>query len=74
MAGVIGGAIAGPLGLLAVYYYTGFRDSVWNLELVLIQGIAGLPGIGVGLLIKRFSSFLDPSNAGFEESAAGRPE
>jgi len=55
-AGLIGGLIAGPLGLLAVYYYSQFRTSIWNLELVIVQGIACLPGIGIGLLLKKLLS------------------
>ena len=52
-AGLVGGLLAGPLGLLAVYYYTQQRESVWTLELVLVQGIACLPGLAVGRLLKR---------------------
>lgn len=51
-AGIIGGLIAGPLGLYAVYYYTKQRVQVWNLELILVQGIASLPGLAVGKLIQ----------------------
>lgn len=52
VAGLIGGLFAGPFGLLAVYFYTQNRESVWNLELVIVQGLACLPGIGIGWLIK----------------------
>jgi len=74
LAGLVGGALAGPLGLIAVYYYTGFRDSVWTLELVIVQGLASLPGVGVGLLIKRFLSFLKPSGAPVDEGVEQRPD
>ena len=52
-AGLIGGLLAGPVGLIAVYYYTQHRAEVWTLELVIVQGIACLPGVGVGMLLKR---------------------
>lgn len=50
-AGLIGGLVAGPLGLLAVYFYSDLRDELWNFELAIVQGIASLPGVGVGKLI-----------------------
>ncbi len=53
VAGLVGGLVAGPVGLLAVYYYTQHRINVWNVELVLVQGLACLPGFGLGVLIKR---------------------
>lgn len=53
VAGLVGGLVAGPVGLLAVYYYTQHRNNVWNVELVLVQGLACLPGFGLGVLIKR---------------------
>lgn len=51
LAGLIGGVIAGPMGLLAVYYYSGMREQIWNLELVIVQGVASLPGLGVAKLL-----------------------
>lgn len=53
VAGLVGGLVAGPVGLLAVYYYTQHRESVSNVELVLIQGLACLPGYGLGWLIRK---------------------
>src|SRR5262249_42886878 len=49
-----------PFGLVAVYYYTLHREQVWNLEIVIVQGIACLPGAGIGLLLKRV--LLTPSS------------
>ncbi len=74
LAGVVGGALAGPLGLIAVYYYTSCRGSVWNLELVIVQGLASLPGVGVGLLVKRFSLSLNPPDAAVDERVEERPD
>jgi hypothetical protein len=54
LAGIIGGTLAGPAGLLAVYYYTQGREQVSNIELVLVQGIASLPGFGIGVLLKKW--------------------
>ncbi len=53
LAGLIGGLLAGPLGLLAVYYYTHQRTSVTNVELAIVQMLASLPGFGIGWLLKR---------------------
>lgn len=52
-AGMIGGVLAGPMGLLAVYLYTAARTEVYDLELVVVQLIASLPGFAVGWLIKK---------------------
>ena len=52
-AGVIGGFIAGTVGMLAVGIYTQHREKVLNWELVLVQGIASLPGLGIGFLLKK---------------------
>jgi hypothetical protein len=53
-AGLIGGLLAGPVGLVAVVFYTHNRLRVANVELVLVQGLASLPGIGIGFLLKRW--------------------
>jgi hypothetical protein len=50
---LIGGLLAGPLGLLAVYYYTQQRTSVTNVELAVVQLLASLPGFAIGWLLKR---------------------
>lgn len=71
-AGLAGGLLAGPLGLLAVYYYAQNRESIWNLELVLVQGVASLPGVGVGYLLKRALSWSSP--AGEQEVDVKAPD
>ena len=53
LAGLVGGIIAGPLGFLGVYYWSSFRNELWTLEIALAQGIASLPGVGVGILIRK---------------------
>jgi peptidoglycan/LPS O-acetylase OafA/YrhL len=52
VAGLSGGLLAGPLGLLAVYYYTHHRQTVFNVEVVFVQCLACLPGVGVGWCVK----------------------
>lgn len=70
-AGLVGGLVAGPVGLLAVYYYTQHRNNVWNVELVLVQGLACLPGFGLGVLIKRaILSFVPQSTPELDAQAA----
>lgn len=70
VAGLVGGLVAGPVGLLAVYYYTQHRNNVWNVELVLVQGLACLPGYGLGVLIKRAILSLVPENTAELEAQA----
>lgn len=71
VAGLVGGLVAGPVGLLAVYYYTQHRNNVWNVELVLVQGLACLPGFGLGMLIKRaILSFVPESTPELDAQAA----
>ena len=53
-AGLLGGLVAGPLGLICVYLYTLPREEVYKLELVVVQGVASLPGVLVGYGIKWF--------------------
>lgn len=55
-AGIIGGLLAGPAGLLAVYYYTQNRQQVWNVELALVQGLASVPGFLIGKFLTRFGA------------------
>src|SRR5262249_41180008 len=59
LAGIVGGLLAGPAGLLAVYFYTQHRHEVWNVELAVVQGVASLPGAGVGFLLKKLIDTLD---------------
>src|SRR5262245_64853676 len=69
LAGLIGGLLSGTVGMLAVYYYTQNRQQVSNIELVLIQGLASLPGVGIGYLLKRVlqpGPSSDPRDQGFE--------
>jgi hypothetical protein len=56
LAGLIGGLLAGTLGFAAVYYYSQHRERVANFELVIVQGIASLPGLGMGRLLKSMLS------------------
>jgi hypothetical protein len=54
LLGTIGGLIAGPCGLIAVYYYAQWRrPSVYMIEIALVQGLAGLPGLFVFRLLRK---------------------
>ena len=48
VAGLVGGFIAGPGGLLAIYFWTMNREEVYSLELVIAQAIGAAPGILAG--------------------------
>jgi hypothetical protein len=61
LAGLIGGLLAGTIGFAAVYYYSQHRERVSNFELLIVQGIASLPGYGIGRLLK---SILSPAASG----------
>ena len=45
--------LAGLLGLLAVLFYTQHRQVVWTPELVMVQGVASLPGFFLGRWLKK---------------------
>jgi hypothetical protein len=53
LAGLLGGLVAGTLGLLAVYYYTLNRGHVWNAEVAIVQCLASVPGVGLGWFMKK---------------------
>lgn len=74
VAGLVGGLLAGPIGLLAVYYYTQDRQQIWNLELVVVQIGACLPGVGVGWLIKWILAAASPSAADRGTSGSTAPD
>jgi hypothetical protein len=47
LAGLLGGAVAGPCGLYAVAWWVTGRESVHNVELVLVQLVGSLPGLAL---------------------------
>ncbi|MCR4318437.1 MAG: hypothetical protein NUW37_19010 [Planctomycetes bacterium] len=51
LAGILGGLIAGPGGLYLLTWYAEGRETIWNLEIVAVQGVGSLPGILISLLI-----------------------
>ncbi len=51
IAGALGGLAAGPPGLVAVYFWNIYHPNSDSLFLVLVQGAASLPGVGLGWLI-----------------------
>jgi hypothetical protein len=61
IAGAAGGFVAGPLGLLAVYLYAHGRTSIYKMELVLVQGVASLPGFGVYFLVRLLINAIVPT-------------
>jgi hypothetical protein len=61
IAGAVGGMIAGPLGLLAIYFYAHGRQSIHTVELVLVQGVASLPGVGVYFVLRLLTDALFPA-------------
>jgi hypothetical protein len=52
LAGLLGGAVAGPCGLLGLSAYLTGRQEVFKLELIIVQMLASLPGVGVFFLVK----------------------
>lgn len=64
LAGALGGLIAGPCGLVAVYYYAQLRKSLLMIEIALVQGLASLPGLFVYRLIKKLSAPRPPESKG----------
>lgn len=63
IAGLVGGMLAGPGGLLALYYWLKDRESTSNIALMLVQFVGSLPGIGVYFLLKAvFAAVLSPSD------------
>ena len=53
VAGLVGGFIAGPGGLLAVYFWTTNREEIHSVELLLAQTIGSAPGILAGWGIRQ---------------------
>jgi hypothetical protein len=47
LLGAFAGALAGPCGLIAIFCYVRGRQSVWSIELVVIQMLASAPAFGV---------------------------
>lgn len=52
IAGIVGGVIAGPLGLRLLLFYTSHRTHLWNLEILLVTAVGSLPGLAVGYVLK----------------------
>jgi Na+/proline symporter len=67
IAGAAGGLLAGPSGLVALYFYCQGQQQVHKLELVVVQLVASLPGLGVYFILWLFEDFLFPSRRGVAE-------
>jgi hypothetical protein len=59
-AGAIGGLIAGPTGLLALFFYARGRDKMFRAETVIVQLVASLPGLGVFFLLRLITDIIFP--------------
>jgi hypothetical protein len=59
-AGAVGGMIAGPMGLLAVYFYARNRQTIYSAETVIVMLIASLPGLGVYWALRLLGNALFP--------------
>ena len=70
---MVGGLLAGPLGLIAVYFYSQHRQQIWDVEVMDVQCLASLPGLGVGWLLKKMLSE-DSPKAGAGDSDLFRAE
>jgi hypothetical protein len=59
-SGAIGGMIAGPMGLLAVYFYARNRQTVYTAETFIVMLIASLPGLGVYWVLRLIGNAMFP--------------
>jgi len=59
-SGAVGGAIAGPMGLLAVYFYARNRQVIYTIESFIVMMIASLPGLGVYFLLRLVGNAMFP--------------
>jgi hypothetical protein len=62
VAGALGGLVAGPLGLLAIYFYARNRQTIYQLEVMFVQCVAALPGLGVYFLLRLLTDAIFPPN------------
>lgn len=60
LAGAAGGFVAGPMGLLSLYFYARNRDRLYRAEAVLVQLIASLPGLGVYFMLRLLTDAIFP--------------
>jgi hypothetical protein len=59
-AGAVGGLLAGPAGLLAIFFYARGRDRMYRAETVIVQLVACLPGLGVFFLLRLITDAIFP--------------
>lgn len=55
-AGLFGGALAGPLGLIALDWWVKDRETVFALEIVFVQLVGMLPGLALGGILYSFGA------------------
>lgn len=71
LSGAVGGMIAGPLGLLAIYFFARDRTKMWRAEVVIVQLLASLPGFGAYFILKLISNAIFRPKP-YDEGEAGR--
>ena len=59
-AGLVGGAIAGPMGLVAVYFYAKDRQTIHTAETFIVMLIASIPGFGIYWLLRLVGNAMFP--------------
>lgn len=59
-AGMVGGFIAGPLGLLGVYFYARHRQTVYIAETFIVTLVCSIPGLLVFLVLRVLTDAIFP--------------
>lgn len=63
LAGAVGGFIAGPTGLLALYFYGRDRARIFRAEAAIVQLVASLPGLGIYFILRLLTDAIFPPAA-----------
>lgn len=61
IAGAVGGFIAAPMGLLALYFYAKDRNVMYRAEAAIVTLVACLPGIGVYFVLRLMTDLMFPA-------------
>ncbi len=60
LAGIVGGALAGPGSILVASYHLANVNETWDILIVLLGGLGALPGVGAYWLIRFVQSSVAP--------------